>query len=220
MTTATTTASASGGRGERKTAIWWAAPASATATSSANHVSANFLRSNYNNVTLKVHQGAPSGSTFEIITPYTLHRTIVTWFRREVQEVVLCVYRWVDVLWWRKDIPGGKPVAEGVSRCDLYLHLLRRTAGANIHHCLCMTLFTVLLRILGKGFDFLDSVQVSLIYMCVCVRVLVLRVGDVKTAKSPEPRSTLIYWSRSATETASPKWLVRDFLFFYISALM
>lgn len=42
---------------------------------------------------------------------------------------VFDISRWVDVLWWWKNVQGGKPVAEGVFGCHLYLYLLRRTAG-------------------------------------------------------------------------------------------
>lgn len=112
-----------------------------------------------------------------------------------------CILRRINVLRRRKDVPGGKPVAEGISWCDLYLHLLRRTAGANMFHCLGMTVLRIP-----------NNVRV---FLCTSYCLCDIRVGAVKTVWSLGERSTLSCWSRSATATAQPKWWVLGFLFLF-----
>lgn len=45
--------------------------------------------------------------------------------------------RWVDVLWRWQNVPGWKPVAEGILGCHLHLHLPWRAAGVWDYGCAC-----------------------------------------------------------------------------------
>ncbi len=55
--------------------------------------------------------------------------------------IVCC--RWIHLLWWWEALPGGKPVAEGVSRSNMHMYLLWRTTGNtrfyvfSIFQCIC-----------------------------------------------------------------------------------
>lgn len=102
MTTATTTALERNGTATRKMVTWWVALAwvMAKESSSVNHVSTQ-LYCSLNGLRLVCIQ----------------------------INVLVRPHRWFSVLWWWQSVPGGKPVAEGVPGCHLYLHMLRRTAG-------------------------------------------------------------------------------------------
>lgn len=58
--------------------------------------------------------------------------SVIELFKGEFWNNVYLIFnisRWVHMLRWWKNVQGGKPVAEGISGCHLYLYLPWWTAG-------------------------------------------------------------------------------------------
>lgn len=103
MIMATTTELARSGTVMLKTVTWWAAPvwAAGKESSSVNPVS----------------------KVFQSLSLSNFRHLMVGW----LTFIVCC--RWIHLLWWWEALPGGKPVAEGVSRSNMHMYLLWRTTG-------------------------------------------------------------------------------------------
>lgn len=53
-------------------------------------------------------------------------------------------FRWIHLLWRGEIVPGGQPVAKGVSWSHLHMYLLRRTTGnTGFQCCLYISVFVV-----------------------------------------------------------------------------
>lgn len=120
MTMVTTTELVRSGTAMLRTVTWWAAPVWATGKESlnVNPVSVVFL-------TVVSKQ----------LWIFNCSCKSVSWL-----TIIVCC-RWIHLLWWGEVVPGGQPVAEGVSRSHLHLYLPRGTTGNTRSCVLVPTLF-------------------------------------------------------------------------------
>lgn len=120
MTMATTTELARSGTVMLRTVTWWAAPVWETGKESlnVNPVSVIF---------------------FTVVSKqlwiFNCSCKSISW----LTSIVCC--RWIHLLWWGEVVPGGQPVAEGVSRSHLHLYLPRGTTGNTRSYVLVSTLY-------------------------------------------------------------------------------